>query len=330
LEILRYDAPFYEDLGRSKAIRARWEANDLLVDIDWPLVSPETEQWMRSQIKGVHDATDLWLRAELVTHGPKVFRPTVEQSLALEQVAPQIPTRDYHQPYSVMIIEFPEDYQRRRTCADSPGAIAESPECVIIGFHESPVSTIWTDTVFSSWRVVRVTILPSDASIETGIARECGDDSYAEADAFDLSHRLILAGALRVAVNSMLLLAEYGCNRIGPTNPSLYDRLHRHLQEAQQRGQGLDNARRNVRLVPQLFGLPQDIVLYDREPGPDSESPSECGAPRRPHWRRGHWKMQAHGPQRSLRKRIFIRPTLVNHQLLCGSEPNADVAYRMR
>jgi hypothetical protein len=172
LEILRHDAPFYEELGRSHAIQSRWEANDLLVDIDWHLVSSGTEEWMRSQIKGVHDATDLWLRAELVTHGPKVFRPTVDQCLAMEQITPKIGTGDYHQPYSVMIVEFPDEYRKRRTCTESPGADMESPECVIIGFHESPVSTIWTDTLFSSARVVRVAILPSDASIEKGIIRK--------------------------------------------------------------------------------------------------------------------------------------------------------------
>ena len=31
-----------------------------------------------------------------------------------------------------------------------------------------------------------------------------------------------------------------------------------------------------------------------------------------PHWRRGHWREQAHGERMSLRKRILIKPTLVN------------------
>lgn len=30
------------------------------------------------------------------------------------------------------------------------------------------------------------------------------------------------------------------------------------------------------------------------------------------HWRRGHWREQAHGPRMSLRKRILIKPVLVN------------------
>jgi hypothetical protein len=212
---------------------------------------------------------------------------------------------------------------------ESAGGTSESPECVIIGFYDSPVCAIWTDTLFSSARVVRVAILPSDISIEMGIVRECGEDTYAEADAFDLSHRLVLAGALRVAVNSMLLLAEYGCKRIGPTNPSLHDRLQRHLETSQRRRQGVDDARRRLRLAPQLFGLSQEIVLYNREHSP-SEPSSKGDSPRRPHWRRGHWKMHAHGPQRSMRKRIFIRPTLVNQHLLCGPEPTADITYRMR
>ncbi len=38
----------------------------------------------------------------------------------------------------------------------------------------------------------------------------------------------------------------------------------------------------------------------------DGEHPS-----RRPHWRRGHWRHQAHGPQRAQRKLMWVRPTRV-------------------
>ena len=38
-----------------------------------------------------------------------------------------------------------------------------------------------------------------------------------------------------------------------------------------------------------------------------------------PHWRRGHFRMQAHGPQSSLRKVIFIAPTLVRADRLADS-----------
>ena len=39
-----------------------------------------------------------------------------------------------------------------------------------------------------------------------------------------------------------------------------------------------------------------------------------------PHWRRGHFRMQAHGPQMSLRKVIFIAPIVVRADRLASDE----------
>lgn len=51
------------------------------------------------------------------------------------------------------------------------------------------------------------------------------------------------------------------------------------------------------------------------------------------HWRRGHWRKQPHGPQMTLRKRVWIRPVMVNqgkshedlpgHVYAVGETPNA-------
>ncbi|PWF44385.1 hypothetical protein [Massilia glaciei] len=47
-----------------------------------------------------------------------------------------------------------------------------------------------------------------------------------------------------------------------------------------------------------------------------------------PHWRRGHFRMQSHGPQHSLRKVIFIAPMLIRADLLedDGDPPSASCA----
>ncbi|KVU66024.1 hypothetical protein WK73_28085 [Burkholderia ubonensis] len=42
-----------------------------------------------------------------------------------------------------------------------------------------------------------------------------------------------------------------------------------------------------------------------------------------PHWRSGHLRMQPHGPQNSLRKLIFIAPTLIRADRL-GHDAHAD------
>ena len=49
-----------------------------------------------------------------------------------------------------------------------------------------------------------------------------------------------------------------------------------------------------------------------RRVGEDFEVADEArgggGGAKSPHWRTGHWRHQAHGPQMSLRKLIWIRP----------------------
>jgi len=44
-----------------------------------------------------------------------------------------------------------------------------------------------------------------------------------------------------------------------------------------------------------------------------------------PHWRRGHFRMQPHGPRKSLRKVLFIAPTLIRVDRL---EEGADLRRR--
>jgi hypothetical protein len=43
------------------------------------------------------------------------------------------------------------------------------------------------------------------------------------------------------------------------------------------------------------------------------------------HWRRGHWRNQAHGPARALRKLIWVMPMMVG--LTPGEEPESGHLY---
>ncbi len=70
----------------------------------------------------------------------------------------------------------------------------------------------------------------------------------------------------------------------------------------------------------------QGARLYDRiVVGPD-RLPAESGAGEAgahavsPHWRRGHFRMQAHGPQNGLRKLMFIAPVLVAMERLAATQ----------
>jgi hypothetical protein len=274
---------------------------------------------------------ELWLLAHLVADGPKVFQPTVDQCLAMEQVAPRIAVSDYVQPYPVMVIDLPEAYQRQRTFQANPRCASEfpthAPSFVLIG--SPPVPAIWTILVFDDGVFFRHAIMSiHDATIEDSFLRKFGGDTYFAPGELTPEDRVVIPGALRLAVNAMLFLTEFGCTHLGAVNEPHYQRLRRLLRTSQRRGRGVQEARRNLRLAPQLYGFAQAIVLHDeeRQTDPDPIEPAHS-IPRRPHWRRGHWKMHAHGPGRNLRRRLFIKPVLVNRHLM-DDEGRWPTTYR--
>jgi hypothetical protein len=57
-----------------------------------------------------------------------------------------------------------------------------------------------------------------------------------------------------------------------------------------------------------------DHVVISAPPAEDRSGHAEAAAGHRTvsaHWRRGHYRMQAHGPRNAERKLIFLRPMLV-------------------
>jgi hypothetical protein len=151
------------------------------------------------------------------------------------------------------------------------------------------------------------------------------------AKCFGDPEKLVVAGLLRLAVNAMLLPTDLGCRHLGPLNPGHHRRLQKYAGLARKRKSGNAEADRNLRLATQLYGFPRDIVLH-HEQRTSADTPGEAaegGAHRRPHWRRGHWKMHAFGAALSERKRVFIKPVLVNRHLLRDGQGVSDPVYRV-
>lgn len=66
------------------------------------------------------------------------------------------------------------------------------------------------------------------------------------------------------------------------------------------------------------------VYFCGRSIGPRSEA--AAGAEMAPHWRRGHWRDQAHGPRHTLRKLLWIMPTEVRPD---KGPPQGKHIYRM-
>jgi hypothetical protein len=337
LETIRRSAPVLEELDRYNIIRPELIDGNLAIQYkNEQRLSSAARQWL-AQFGKINDRAliNMWLETRVAVDGPKVFQPTVEQCLAMEQVAPRVAIGEYAQPYPVMLIDLPDGYRQQRTCqtATVSGSTTHGPACIIIGIHGQPPWTVWLDLIFDSASCVQWAVLPESPTIEDGIARRFGPESYVPAEPtpgrYGADQGLIMAGMTRLAVNSMLLLSDFGCKHLGPLNEPHYRRLEHYAAMAKKRGARLVDAQRDLRMAPQLYGFSQEVVLYGKERGAATPDDGDGEAHRRPHWRRGHWKTHAHGPNLSLRKRLFIKPVLVNWHLLREGEGISQTTYRM-
>jgi len=331
----RLDAAYYGEIGRNHAIAFWLQDREPKMSVLHDRLSAATNSRLRRELDSAETLIGIWFQTEIAVKGPKIFRPSLEQCLAMEQIAPRIAVADYAQPYPVMIVELPEVYRRARSClADNRHLHGmRTPEFVLVGAPPGDLPSVTMQVMFSSNSLRTVVCDETKApTIEDCILRNFGENS-AMIDPATPSEREVIAGAMRLGVNAMLLLMQYGCKPLGPANPSHFQRVEHHLEVARRRNHRVRECELDLKLAPQLYGFAQDITLHehdhdDAQTGTASEA--DCDLHRRPHWRRGHWKMHAHGPGRSLRKRILIKPVLVNGHLLRDGELAGLTLYRAR
>lgn len=231
-------------------------------------------------------ALSLWL-----VDGPKIFRPTQEQCLALEQIEVRLELNEYAQPYPALLIDLPGEYAPFLSvlCHKDP-AILNC--CLVSQDHLHDITT---------------TVAVDGRPIEVSLQRY--DDDCASLAA-------VSARALRIAINSCLALTNFGyqAELLYPKEAASDTRLAR---ENTPRG---ERARDRLQTTPHLVTFTQEVILHHTEVRQASqESSEESRREVTSHWRRGHWAMQSYGPSHSLRKRILRKPVLVRADKLLSS-----------
>jgi hypothetical protein len=233
-----------------------------------------------------------------------------------------------------MIVEYPESWARRYPSQGTDE-------------YEKPVTQIPLYTTVAWWpgeSVIASVAFSSKKSVAGAFHEQAGkvlDDWSRGSDYSTLypdngselsrDESQVSTACRRIALNSMLLLMEQGCRRIGPDNPHYAARLQRYLEKARKRRDGVGVADRNLRAVPVRYDLERtiDLSVTERIATPASDS-ATTGRTVSPHWRRGHWRMQAHGPAMTLRKRILIRPVLIHKDQLTEEKLTGGVNYRLK
>jgi hypothetical protein len=275
---------------------------------------------------GVKDATAFVAKAiigKAILAGPKLFRPTARQSEPLEQVELSVRVADYRQPFPTCVVEFPDDYATIRLI---PAAVAGSmfvrpgfavahqengvivvalvypPVCGHEGYYSCHMGL--ATGVIEEILLEYATISDGHTTPPPGLYSEGGPSEW-------------FIPFVRVALN-FLMLAAGGHRLIGPANPAQAKTLRERIKRAKKGRQKdkLKDLRNRLRHLPSVYALAQEIKLFDREQPPTDPNPDADGTPKTPHWRKGHWRLMAVGVGRTERKRVFIKPVLVNGHLL--------------
>lgn len=94
---------------------------------------------------------------------------------------------------------------------------------------------------------------------------------------------------------------------------------HSEFSDMQRRIQGVGTKKRS-KLAQRMASLYDGIVVGPSElaSSPSGAAPTHAVTP---HWRRGHFRMQPHGPGNQLRKLIFVAPLLVRAERLSDEAP---------
>jgi hypothetical protein len=263
------------------------------------------------------DLASLYCYSRAVAFGPKVLQPSLEQCVALENTELRIPFAMYKQPFPSVIVEFPKEY--RQIAAERYGVrCAEG----VIACHDAVSGCIVLSEIRSTEAsMVNIMIPTTENSIEESLRVANSNPELTAGE------QTLMQAIGRVAINFSLLLTTAGVVNRGPSDPKEYQRLKRRAKEKNVRK--ASQARLMMRTMPRIIEFDQKVTFYEERTVRSSTEPGRTGShtPKKPHWRRGHWRNQPVGPGRTESKLVFIPPVFIKSELFGGNLMNTRTTY---
>jgi hypothetical protein len=266
---------------------------------------------------------DLYCLMRLHGEGPKVFRPTAAECLALEEVQVRVPVSAYAQPFPTFCVEFPPEYRAaRRTVGEGVhgGTVSYSPVAQVLA-HVAGHGIIAGATITDSPDGATLCGMigsPDAATIEDDIQKQLGDANTQPVNSDELTTE---RRAVRVALNACLMLMDRGFRKL-PHGVEA-EGLSKQLRAKRTTKPGvLDDLRARRQAIPTEFAFVQavDVRRAVRGAVPDDVADDVAGRRVRPHWRSAHWRMQRHGVGLTQSKRVLIPHVMVNAADFGGSD----------
>lgn len=313
-------------LGKQDWVSYRMDSTENRTIIDPVFILPTAEiEHLRPRIVNMLDSCSTnqvgllsyYTLSKALANGPKVLRPSVEQCRSLEHVDLNISFADYRQPYPAVFVELPAEYRSELTKRFS----LESPKHVL-SYHDPRTGYLIVSAFTRNHCNDVINVIPPRPeflTIEEGLHQP--SDVGVDIDLAEVVQRL--------ALNFSLMLTYLGVRELGAVSDG---RLKRLVKAA--RNKKRNKAARAAALIdtmPKLIGFRQEIDFCKKRQesnSQDSENPKPDELlPRKPHWRRGHFRHQRVGFGRIESRLIFIKPVLVNRLLFGGDEKDTEVVY---
>lgn len=305
--------PLFVEMYDKKLVKlSKRETSGVDVLARWDTATPETKRYMEivTEMADVAIKIETYLTTMILGPGPKIFRPTAEQCFALERMKLTLDVADFAMPFETMVIEWPEEYLKARCDKTVVSALHYHKESSFF-IH----SNMYRDgTAYKAWH-------PINPGQEVESWFKPHDFKDMGAIPVTLDERETEEIFRRVALNYCLLLDEVGCHLVGPNSPNQYSEL---VRLSRNNKVFAKHNKINIRMHPMVYTIDREVQLVKVVASEGELPPETTGRSLSPHCRRGFYKMQPHGPNNSLRKRIRIPSVIVNKYLLVGPPPSQE------
>ncbi|NJL70179.1 MAG: hypothetical protein HC888_00595 [Candidatus Competibacteraceae bacterium] len=303
---------------------------------------------------------DPWLLAHVhsisccLGSGAKVFSPSDDQCLIFENSDINLSFKEMHLAYDTYAVEIPEKYASKMQCnfgdpSDSSRTITSLPHLAFMAIDRVSSVCVMTLCYLNGSCVSCSIALDIDGkmvcdvvstenmkthfeelngqykTVHSGMG---GDGTTVRFLDVDLGEVLIMSRAMRLCLNAGIFAAHFGCD----ADPSsvrdrkkIIDRIDKHTEDGNHKLASSSKA--DLLFAPEYLEITQMIDMLPT--GSGETSLGEDGKPVKPHWRRGHWRMQRYGVGLGQTKKTFIKPVFVNSHLFKGSLFDSTTSYRM-
>lgn len=263
----------------------------------------------------------LFVASQVLATGQKTFLLSQELCEAFENTGVTVPFREYRQPYDTMVIELPARYAESKVV----DGLAEYPTSIVI-HHNNEDRFLVFDLTFQSMCSTHYLSYKPDEVVEDWLTtmRVLHTPSGVGKG---VSHESLLP-YLRIALNAMIAMT-YG---VDGRKVTLTRKQQQTKKSLQKRAEGKNKfvahrARLHLAALPTYFQFDQKIKAFDEQQAQPSLPSNTTGSPKKPHWRKGHWRWQAVGKGRREREMIWIRPKLIRADRFGGDLKDTTTTY---